>query len=625
MFTTTGLKRIFYGQTGNFQFGCDFTVDNYTGTMNFGLSGSGVNNINFLFSGGKIIDNSSRFIQNYPINSIFSLSGNLNSGSYDIFYNGNPISYNNNKSTGIYNYFYIKPNNVNTTYNFYLNGDTPNLTISNINCSTGDIVATGTIINNKLPIRIYGGRFSNFNSGNSIFSLSGVSTGDLSSPSIGKFYILPSGSSSIGSYIGNLQLTTNAGNLTYPITINITGSPNVVENSIILNGQENIFANTVQLYTANINSNISSGLPILVSLSHISGSGDYYKYIDIFSGWSGNISGFIQNQGIISQLAIGIGSGTGGQLNNLATGFASGIITGTTQFATGIFVWDYSLLVSGYGTGTNYSGIGTGLLYDYILGPISNGSGTYFYNSYITGTTGNLRSLNATGFIHGTGAIYYNTPSNFDKLYINDNNTAIINNFSYFGMTGLTTYINNNTGTHLVTAINDGINTITLSGIRGAATNVSLLVDDTNLGNMSLSDSSLIGGRDLGIGNILNSNLFTGFLNQTFTGSGYYTQFASGTINGSGRVLDHIKTFTGSWNLLTGASPFNQVDYLLNNFINNTFSTYQNNNPINYVNSTSYININYINTKDQNNDVAMLTITGLGFDTGISIQITGVF
>jgi hypothetical protein len=623
MFTVqSGVKRIFYSQTGNFQFNCNLSVDNYTGIANFGISGSGLNNINFLLSGGKIIDTLGRFLQTYPLNTQFNISGNVNNSSYDLFYNGFPISYHNTKSTGVYNYFYLNPRNLNLSYNLYINGNTPSLTISDINCSINNSITTGFIVNNDLSLRIYSGQFNNFNSLNSNFALSGFFTGDLGHNQTGKFYLLPNGSGSIGSYIASVQLQTSAGDLFYNINVNITGNTNSVNNTLILNGLNTIGANSSQLYTANVISTLPSGFPFSVSLSYVSGSGNYYNWIDISSGWQGNISGLVIGNSIISQFVSGIGSGQGGQLNNIATGFASGIITGINQYATGVFIWNYPILISGYATGVRYSGIGTGL-YSVFNGIILDGSGTYDFSGLITGSTGQLKSIGPTGYKHGTGKIFYNSPVSFDKIYVNDPNVAIVNNYSYINITGLTSYLNSHTGIHLVTAIDDGINTITLSGLFGAFSNVGLSLDNTNIGNMSISSASLIGGLDLGIGNSLVGSTYTGFLINTFTGSGCYTQLASGDIFGSGSVLDYIKTFTGSWDLSTGTNPFDILSYKNNNFLINNNSIYQNNYPTNYINSTSYINIQYTNNNDFIQDVALLTITGSGLNTGLSMLITG--
>lgn len=626
--TSSGIKRSFYCQTGQFQFGVDIILSgSNSGVLNFGLSGSGVKNINFLLSGGKIIDNNGKFLSTYSTNNQLTISGNINPGSYDILVDKEPILYNNSRQTGIYNYFYISPKNISCSYNLFINGQVPNLSVSNINCFTGNRIATGYIINTgNLPVRIFSGQFTNISS-SLPFSLSGLFTGDLFSS--GKFYILPSGGNSAGFYTGNIQLTTNAGILKYPIQINITGSPLTIASFININGLNNIGSNTSQFYTTNIISNISTGLPVKISLSYSSGTGNFFGFIPVITGRKNiAISGFIFNSGLITQFLTGIGTGQGGFLNNVATGFSSGIITGFPQFATGFnLVWSVPVFFSGYGTGKLFSGIGTGLASIPVTGSITGLSGTYVYNGNVNAKLNNLFSLGPTGFKHGTGAIFYNSPLTFDKLYVNDPNTAIVNNFTYVGLTGLNNYLNNNTGIHLVTSITDNINQITLSGLYGGSTNVSLYVDSSNMGTMSVSNSSLIGGLDLGIGQkLVPVGRSSGYINTILTGSGFYTQHTTGYLYGSGKLLNYIKTFTGSWDLSTGSSTFNQLDYLSRSFFNTNKSVYQNNFPVNYRNSTAYMKINYNNIYDSIPDVALLTVSGLNTNNILAqILITGIF
>ena len=115
----------------------------------------------------------------------------------------------------------------------------------------------------------------------------------------------------------------------------------------------------------------------------------------------------------------------------------------------------------------------------------------------------------------------------------------------------------------------------------------------------------------------------TGFLNQTFTGSGNYSQnTSSGYVYGSGYILDYIKEFTGLWNLFTGLT-FNQTEYRANNFYNTGKNKYLNNNPIWYIDSSAFINVSYDNPWDTIKDVALLTVSGYQSNSGISLLITG--
>lgn len=623
----TPIKRNFYSQTGNFQFSTNIILSNLFGGLNFGISGSGLNNINFYCNSGKILDNNNKFVEIYNPDELFTISGNVKSSSYDYFINGHPIVYNAFKSTGIYDYFYFSPINLTGAYDFFLNGESPLISIGNVSMGTGDILGTGQIINLKpeLPVRIFSGGFTNLD--NLPFSLSGFFTGDLKTPK--NYFIKPSGADSLGLYTGNVILYTNAGQLNYQSVINITGSPILFSYSLSLDGLSTIGPNTPQVYTSNVQLLSGSGLGVLVTLEYVSGSGSYYLDIPISSGFSGNISKYILNSGFISQFITGYGTGIGGQLNLTSTGLASGFITGSTQYATGTFVWPITnLLVTGYGTGINYSGLGTGLYSTQITGSIIDGSGTFTFNQNIIGNSPSLKTLYSTGWTPKTGKINFNTPSNLDKLYINNtvNTPAIVYGFHYNSLNTLTSYINGNSGTYLVTANNDGVNTIFITGLPNDLS-INMKIDNDNIGNMSLNagvnQSLLSGGFQIGIGSNIISTTITGFLNSIFTGSGVYQSTGEGIINGSGVVLDYIKTFTGSWNLFTG-SPFEQIDYLYQGYYNNNKTKYENNLPASFFDSTQFINILYNNPNlNHPEEVALLTITGFNVPTGLQLLITG--
>ncbi len=623
----SGIKRSFYPQTGNFQFGTNLVIDSLFGGVNVGISGfvfgAAATKINYFCNSGKILDNIGRFVGVYRANENFSISGNVSSGSYDYFIDNFPVSYGNQKATGAFNSFYIKSVGVNCDYDFFINGESARLAVSGVNCFSGDVRASGFIKNiGALPVTIFSGEFSNFSS-NLPFSISGIFTGILPPSTSGAYYVLPSGFNSVGQYTGNINLFTDAGVLQYSTFINISGSE-FPQYSFNLNGSSIINNGGNEFYTSNIVSISGSGIPILVSLEYSSGSGNFYTNIDVFSGYSGNITGYISESGFIIQSFTGIGTGIGGQFNVNGTGLASGLLTGEAQYAVGAFSWPVSILSTGFGTGINYTGIGTGTLNLQVTGTISAGSGIFYSNDLKIGNLSNLRSVGSTGYIRATGTISYNSPVSFDKLYVNDLNSAIVNNFHYTSISTLTSYLNSNTGTHFVTAINDGLNIITLSGLYGVAGNVEILVDNTNAGNMTVSSPTLYGGRDVGIGaSLINLGVgpVTGFTNNYFTGSGFYISTGAGMIQGSGLILDYIKTFTGCWNLFTG--NLTQVNYWQNNFYNTGQNKYFNNFPVFYQNSTAFINVTYNNNFDLLKDVAILRISGMNLTTSLSILITG--
>ena len=60
----------------------DFSINNTTGSAFFGFSGQG-QRLGFTFDRGRILDPANKYIQSYNPNQTVSLSGNMNSGSYD--------------------------------------------------------------------------------------------------------------------------------------------------------------------------------------------------------------------------------------------------------------------------------------------------------------------------------------------------------------------------------------------------------------------------------------------------------------------------------------------------------------------------------------------------------------
>lgn len=623
------IKRNLYGQTGNFQFNSILSIESLFGGVNIGVSGYTYDNnilkINTYCNSGKIFDDSGRFVGVYSPNKIFNISGNLTSRRYDLFIDNKPVSFGNIKQTGVINYFYISPVNTSCSYSFLANGERPNLLAGNVYCETGS-PGTGYITNNtNLPVRIFSGDIINITN-DSVFSLSGLFTGNLINSEV--YNIIPKGRESLGDYNVNLRLYTNGGTIDYPVFISITGNePPLIPYISKINGMNTIYHGQTRSYTSDIKYLKDDGLPILISLNHISGSGHYYTNIDVLSGYSGNLYGYIFNTGILAEYLTGIGTGQGGQLNNIGTGFSSGYISGVFTYARGGFVWPYTVPVTGYGTGLSYSGLGTGFYNGHVTGYIIGDSGTYLIdesgNNFYTRNVSNLLNVYATGFIHGSGQIYYNTPSSFDKLYIRANQDAIINNFHYTNRASLVSYLNNNTGIYWVTAAESGANAITISGIRGTETDVDIGVDSSNLGNMTVSGPRLYGGVDIGIGNInlITLDSVTGYLNHTFTGSGYYNSTGQGYIYGSGNIIDYTKTFTGTWNLFTGLDS--QVNYRNFSFYNSDQNEYSNTSPVYYLNSSVLANVTYSNINDGYIDVALLTVTGSGFSTGVNILISG--
>ena len=234
-----------------------------------------------------------------------------------------------------YNYWYINQSNLNTTYDWYINGQQPLLTVLNVSGFTGSQLITGNVVNLAQDVKIYSGSFLNL-SANTPFTFSGLQTGLLNVGGVGNYYLLPGPSgSSAGNYSGQLQLITNGGIESLLVLINITGTPTPIMYSLDLNGVNVIPANSYKTYLSNITCNSGSGMPVLVSLSYVTGNtGNYYTGINVSTGISGLGTGYITNFGYIMKYLTGEGTGRGGLINSFGTGLASGTLNGL-QYATG--------------------------------------------------------------------------------------------------------------------------------------------------------------------------------------------------------------------------------------------------------------------------------------------------
>ena len=620
---STSFKRGFYSQTGNFQFSSTVQLTSNYNSLEFGLSGSGQSNINFLLSNGKVYDASGRFVEVYNANDIVNISGNCTQYSYDYFINGYPLAYGLSKSFGIYDHFYFKNNGVTGGYDFIINGQQPKLTVNNIVCNSGDSSVVGSIVNMDLPVNIYSGVLTNYTSGSltgqSSFGFSGVPTGILTYSENFAIYPLPN---STGINSGTLRLYTNGGNFDYPFQINISGTQ-TSNFSIDLSGPNTISNGRHNNYTSSIIADYY--IPISVSLQYISGSGEWYTNIPISSGYFGNIISGITGSGIATQYVTGFGSGFGGFYNLMATGLASGIISGLA-YATGDFIWNYPNII--------YTGLG--------------------YTSYIQNYTGyytGVYSSNYTGLFSGLGTGI--TPAPYTGYYSNNYtgnyiDVGLTTNYSgqytgfYTGMyTGMTTGISTGqsgyyygeytgqytgcyTGSYIETFISNGTGLISSNLISGTILNGSGYYNYNGNIYSNYSPVYSVGNTYLPTGTPL--TLFknsTGKLVNTFTGvnSGISIP-VSGNIYGSGNVLNYTKNLTGIWDLTTGAIG-QSVDFRQSGW----YSGGKYINPPMYspsfLNGILLSNITYTNNYDTNHDIVLLTISGYGTNSSVNITITG--
>ena len=94
-----------------------------------------------------------------------------------------------------------------------------------------------------------------------------------------------------------------------------------------------------------------------------------------------------------------------------------------------------------------------------------------------------------------------------------------------------------------------------------------------------------------------------------------------GVLEGTANVVHRIKSFTGTWSLRTG-----DVDYLRNGYVSG-ISGYHQPNPPTFMNKSNYVNMDIVYDEDYlegNVDLALLTITGYGTNSGIQRILSGI-
>lgn len=601
-------KRAFFEQTGNFSFLSTLTFSQNSGFCELGFSGQ--TKIPFYFNNGKIIDKSGYFFSSYSENIPINFSGNISPNTIDYFVNNETISLGLPRDTGYLNYFYIDGTNNNLDLELYINGDVPNFSFDdNITYDTGSLNIPVSITNNSnIPFKIFSGQFLG-NSG--LFNLSGFPTGLINGNQSKTFYF---NQNNVG---GANQLSI----LMYSdfgreiITINASGITEIPPSySINLIGPSTITAGSTGVYYCSFYDDFGV-INIQPSITYISGSGNISGQT-IFSGnYSGNLTGIVTGNAPISETFTI--SGTDGTLTGFFNYTLSQLI-----FPTGGFLFPYSVNGTGLGSVSSYNGPATGIITGLVSGNVNNqNNGQFIAFQSIFGIPSLSYSSLPTGYNLATGSINLTSPQKNDLLFIGNPNIALGYQTDYFSASNLSFYLNNNTGKHLVISSFSG-NTIYLTGInKGNSGNSTILqTSPHNVGSITLSNSTLIGGIDLGLGTLVtpNSN-FTGLLNQTFYSTGLVNQPVSGLGTGIYNYIQNSKTFTGTWDMLTGLSINNLVDVIsLNNFNSTNISGTVYSSNI----DAFYIYLPY-NNNTSINDVISLNITGIGLNTGISLIISG--
>lgn len=604
-------RRAFFRQTGVFSFLVDLTLPATSGGCEIGFSGDTV--LPFNFYNGRITDKSGYFLGSYSANQAIQFSGNVSTTGIDYFINGSPKGLGLPRDQGDLDYFYAHPS-PEVDLQLYINGDKPAYSYyPSVSYTTGDSFVPASIINQStVPFRVFSGQLI---SESNLFQLSGFPTGIIDGEA--PFYILPN--QAAGSNELSILMYTDFG--TESFTIQASGITDIPPSyNIELLGPSTLQAGTTGIFYC-LFSNDSGPISVMPSLDYVSGSGNFDTNTILTGSYSTTISGDITGSALVSQTITVSGSGIGGITEQYVEDTFPYVVQ-KLIFPTGIFSWDYSILGSGNASLNAYSGPATGLITGTISGAIVGDSGVYSYSGLINKTPMNAYSSQVTGQTKASGLIYYNTPNYNDFLYVGNSDVALAYGISYNSAAELVSYLNSNTGIHYVNAALTGSDILVTSVGSGVGTNsLPINFPDTNVGNMSASYPNLTGGLDLGLGQALNPiGNFEGLLNTTFSGFGVFSAAVSGIATGKNPAAYDSKTFTGTWDMLTGSS----LGTLLSSKESNHFS--QNSlsgAPFSANVGSFYIYISY-NNLFTGNDIAQLTITGIGLPTGITKLISGI-
>lgn len=128
-------------------FSAQVSLNNTTGVAELGFLGE--NNFSFKFNNGKIIDPENRYFNSYSKNESFILSGNLETGSYDYYIDGNLNCSIGVKDNFTIDQFYINTTGVEIDGNFYIYSSPQNYTVKYADKYVWNKSLLGNIYNNQ--------------------------------------------------------------------------------------------------------------------------------------------------------------------------------------------------------------------------------------------------------------------------------------------------------------------------------------------------------------------------------------------------------------------------------------------------------------------------------------------
>ena len=661
---TSYKKRSVARQTGAVNFYYDVSLDNSTGSCVFGLSGS--NGLAFTATSGKLYDPSGKFVSSYAPNQTFSISGQAKGEMLDYWINGKCVGLGVPINSGSYDWLIVSPTSCSAEFKASILGESPDYSMQTTGIyAAPNVQVSGAIVNNTpaRPFRIFS--VSNTLT-NSPFSVVGFTTGDITGTG---YVVLTSTETGLNDYVVPLSLETNFGNvaLNFSVSGDYTRTPSFYISyapPISL-----VAAGTVEATDIDF-SYYPTGMSLAISLDYVSGTtGNIYADQAVSTGveyrtLNGTVTGYSQ----LSQTQTGLITGTGAFGDGWTT-TGSGVFISDYVYATGFVSELWTAVV--YGTGEGYIGsfYSTEIpAYAYVTGSVTGDavSGVFNYDFPISGRAIKSPSFSMSGGpvgnsgIHSTRVSGYRTAAAsvwisdlFEGDYLSLDGVTTeykaydaVAPYSFDSMAGLIDILNTYpmfevTASQITGRTGEDVGTgefgiplmtgiglygvsglMRLEGIRsGELGNVSIAAS----GGISISGSqvSLTGGKTFYYSLIpaLDGSIWYGRVAGSVSVAGYVTALGSGELSGTASMIDRVRTFTGTWGLQTG-----DRDYLTDGQVSG-ISSYQSA-PVTFYDVTNSVSaqVSYNDDYDADSpDLALLTITGVGTNSGAQFMLSGTY
>ena len=626
-------------QTGIVNFQYDVTIDNTTGYCLFGLSGT--NALTFSAASGKIYDPNGKFVSSYAANKSFGLSGQVKGALLDYSINDERVGVGVPVAGGNYDWLIVSPQHCSVDLRASMQGELPDYSIVN----TGKYYAahaqvSASVINNipARPFRIFS--VANVLQ-NSPFSVVGFTTGNITNTG---YITVQSSQTGLSDYVVPLAVETNFGNLSFNFQISgdYTETPrfyvSLFPQTPLIKAGSSVDMDVDFSY-------YPSGMPMSISLDYVSGiTGNIYAFRDVSTGLSSRlISGFVTGGAPIIQNETGLITGTGAFGDNWST-TGSGVFQSDYVYPTGFLSEIWTAVV--YGTGQGTIGARTFLdlpVYGYITGLVTGNavSGVLNYDFQVTGQPQN------SGFPPGYSGVFSAIVSGYRAASA----SVLVNELTYgdyITLGGVTTSYNPyepappylfGSMAQLIDILNGypqfGVTASQIGGQAGVSGIMQLsALDVGEVGNISLEVSggisvsgdiySLTGGATQYYSVRANSPYayYTGRVTNTLYATGFFTATGSGELSGRARMIDKVRSFTGTWGLQTG-----ELDYLsaglvsgITRYANPLISTFSG-----VANTVAIKNLYKGDYIPAYPDIARLTVTGVGTNSGVQITFSGIY